>query len=273
MKSRPIQIRTKTGPFVLPNPRLGKNRNALLTLPACELESRGTMVLNRVARNLPCPEVIEERNRMAREIHDTLAQQFAGIFLNLENLEAANRLDNGQQQNISEYLDRAKGLAKCGLEDARRMLLGLRPKSLEGIQLCDALKALAGNFSRECGIECSFFLRGRAYKLSETAEDELYRVAQEALCNARKHSGARTVSVLLRYGSAGVLLAIRDDGQGFVVKKTEAGAQGFGLPTMGERANHLGGKMDINTGQGTGTEIRISVPLSGKTSKEKNRKE
>jgi signal transduction histidine kinase len=67
-----------------------------------------------------------------------------------------------------------------------------------------------------------------------------------------------------------VLFEIKDDGQGFVVKKTEAGAQGFGLPTMGERANRLGGKMDINTGQGTGTEIRIRVPLSDKTSKERN---
>ena len=267
MESRPKQIRTQTGPFVLPNPRRGKTLNALLTLQASELESRGTMGLTRVVRTLPCPEVIEERNRMAREIHDTLAQQFAGIFLNLE---AANRLDNPQPQNISEYLARAKDLAKCGLEDARRMLLGLRPKSLEGTQLCDALKELAKNFSRDCGIECSFCSRGRAHKIPQNAQNELYRVAQEALCNVRKHSGARSVSILLRYGSGGVLLAIKDDGQGFVVKKTEAGAQGFGLPTMGERANRLGGKMDINTGQGTGTEIRISVPLSGKTSKERN---
>jgi len=223
------------------------------------------MGLIRVVRTLPCPEVMEERNRMAGEIHDTLAQQFAGIFLNLE---AAIRLDTAQQQSISEYLARAKDLAKNGLEDARRMLLGLRPKSLEGTQLCDALKELAQNFSHDFGIECSFCLRGRARRIPQNAQNELYRVAQEALCNVRKHSGARSVSILLRYGSGGVLLAIIDDGQGFVVKKSEAGAQGFGLPTMGERANRLGGKMDINTRLGTGTEIRISVPLSGKTSKE-----
>jgi len=141
-----------------------------------------------------------------------------------------------------------------------RMLLGLRPKSLEGTQFCDALKELAKNFSRDCGIECSFCLRGRAHKIPQEAQNELYRVAQEALCNVRKHSGARSVSILLRYGSGGMLLAIKDDGRGFVFKKTEPGAQGFGLSTMRERANRLGGKMDINTGQGTGTEIRISVP-------------
>src|SRR5436190_21337046 len=102
MESRPKQIRTETGTFVLPNRRGGKNLNAILTLQTSELESRGTMGLTRVvARTLPCPEVIEERNRMAREIHDTLAQQFAGIFLNLENLEAASNLENEQQQNIS----------------------------------------------------------------------------------------------------------------------------------------------------------------------------
>jgi signal transduction histidine kinase len=267
MESRPKQIRNQTGPFVLPNPRRGKNLNGLFTLPAYGSESRRPMGLIRVVRTLPCPEVMEERNRMAGEIHDTLAQQFAGIFLNLE---AAIRLDTAQQQSISEYLARAKDLAKNGLEDARRMLLGLRPKSLEGTQLCDALKELAQNFSRDFGIECSFCLRGRAHRIPQNAQNELYRVAQEALCNVRKHSGARSVSILLRYGSGGVLLAIIDDGQGFVVKKSEAGAQGFGLPTMGERANRLGGKMDINTRLGTGTEIRISVPLPGNTSKGRN---
>ncbi len=269
MESRPKQIRTQTGPFVLPNRRRGKNLNALLTLPASsELESRETMGLSQVVRTLPCPEVIEERNRMAREIHDTLAQQFAGIFLNLE---AANRLDNAQEQNISECLARAKDLAKCGLEDARRMLLGLRPKSLEGTQLCDALKELAKNFARDCGIECSLCLRGRAYKLPETAEDELYRVAQEALCNVRKHSRARSVSILLRYRPGGVLLAIKDNGHGFVVKKPQAGAQGFGLLAMSERALRLGGKVDINSSRaGAGTELKMTVPAHRSISTEKS---
>jgi len=201
---------------------------------------------------------------MAGEIHDTLAQQFAGILLHLE---AANGLDGAV--NASEYLAKARELAKCGLEDARRMLLGLRPKSLEGAHLCDALSQLAERFSRDCGINCTFGASGQPHKLSEAIENELYRVAQEALCNARKHSRAGSVAILLSYRANGVVLVIKDNGQGFAINQRQTGAQGFGLPTMCERANRLGGKMDINTGLGTGTEIRMSVPLSGKTSKER----
>jgi Signal transduction histidine kinase len=218
-----------------------------------------------IVETLPCPAVIEERNRMAREIHDTLAQQFAGILLHLE---AVNNLD--EDENPSECLARARELAKCGLEDARRMLLGLRPKSLEGAHLSEALGQLAESFSRDCGINCAFNVNGRTRKLPETVENELYRVAQEALCNVRKHSRAASVSILLSYQSGGVVLAIKDNGQGFVMKQRQAGAHGFGLPAMCDRASRLGGRMDINTGQGTGTEVRMSVPLRGKTSNERN---
>jgi signal transduction histidine kinase len=257
MESRPKQIRTRTGLYVLPDRGHRQNPNNLLTFLTTELESCGTISFNRVARTLACAEVIEERNRMAREIHDTLAQQFAGILLNLE---AANRLDN-TQQNISKYLARVKDLAKSGLEDTRRMLLGLRPKSLEGVPLCDALKDLAKTFSSDCGIECSFCSRGLARRIPQNAQNELYRVAQETLCNVRKHSSAHSVSILLSCGSRGVVLAIKDDGQGFVPRIPQAGGQGFGLPMMWERAKRIGGRMDINTVPGGGTEIRISVPL------------
>src|SRR5690242_5201018 len=136
MESNPRQMRAQTSRVSLTNPRRGKNPNGVFTLPDSGRESSRAS-LRWILSRLPCPEVIEERNRMAREIHDTLAQQFASIFLHLE---AANRLLNPEQQGISEYVTRAKELARCGLEDARRMLLGLRPKSLEGSQLCDALK-------------------------------------------------------------------------------------------------------------------------------------
>ena len=209
--------------------------------------------------------VIEERNRLAREIHDTLVQEFAGILLHLE---AVNGPD--EPVNLLECLARVRQLAKSGLEDARRILLGLRPKSLEGARLSDALGQLAERFSGDCGIPCSFNLSGRAHKLSEEVENELYRVAQEALCNVRKHSRAGCVSVFLSYSAGAVMLAIKDNGQGFVVKQPQAGANGFGLPTMCDRASRLGGRMDINSTQGSGTELRMSVPLRNKTSKERS---
>ena len=217
--------------------------------------------LRQIVETVPCHAVIEERNRMAREIHDTLAQEFAGILLHLE---AAGGSDKARRDNVSECLARARELAKCGLEDARRMLLGLRPKSLEGTHLADALKQLAERFSRDCGIDCTFGMSGRMQKFPEDIENELYRVAQEALCNVRKHSRARSVSIFLSYRSAGVVLGIKDNGQGFVAPPHQAGAHGFGLPTMRDRAHRLGGRMDINTAPGAGTELRMTVPLPRK---------
>src|SRR5579859_3987729 len=216
-----------------------------------------------LVETLPCSAVIEERRRLAREIHDTLVQEFAGILLHLE---AARGLDGAM--HASECVSRARELAKSGLEDARRMLLGLRPKSLEGAHLSDALDQLAQRFASDSGIHCTFSANGRSQKLPEEIENELYRVAQEALCNVRKHSRAGSVSMLLSCTSCGVVLAIKDNGQGFAMKQPEPDAHGFGLPAMCERANRLGGKMDINSGEGTGTEIKMSVPLSGKASKE-----
>jgi signal transduction histidine kinase len=221
--------------------------------------------LSRNVESIPCSAVIEERNRLAREIHDTLVQEFAGILLHLE---AAN--GSGLAVNASECLACARELARSGLEDARRMLLGLRPKSLEGADLCSALGQLAKRFSRDCGIHCIFSTTGRPHELAKEIEDELYRVAQEALCNVRKHSRACSVSILLTFAAAGVVLAIKDNGQGFAMKQTAPGAHGFGLPAMCERASRLGGRMDINSGRGTGTEIRMSVPLFGRASKDRN---
>lgn len=211
--------------------------------------------------------VTEERNRMAGEIHDTLAQQFAGILLHLE---AANSSFKTAQPNAFECLAHARELAKCGLEDVRRILLGLRPKPLEGARLSDALKQLAGRFSRDCGVQCVFSMNGRAHSLPEEAENELYRVTQEALCNVRKHSRAAYVSILLSYKVDAVALRIKDNGQGFDVARHQAGVYGFGLQTMRDRARNLGGRMDINTAAGRGTELRLCVPLSGKTSKKRN---
>src|SRR6266446_6756632 len=117
--------------------------------------------------------VLEERSRMAREIHDTLAQEFAGILLHLE---AVGSSENLESSIISECLARARELAKCGLEDARRMLLGLRPKPLEGAHLVQALRQLAEHFSPDSGISCTFRTDGRAREIPVKVQDELYRI-------------------------------------------------------------------------------------------------
>jgi signal transduction histidine kinase len=235
--------------------------------PRLCVDNTMAMGVRQHAQTSPGSEVIEERNRLAREIHDTLAQAFAGILLQLE---AVNRFEGAELQKVPEFLARARELAKCGLEDTRRMLLGLRPKSLEGTSLSEALRQLAEGFSRDCGINCAFSVRGRTNRLPEEIENELYRVAQEALCNVRKHSGAGSVSMVLGYRPGGVVLVIKDNGQGFTPTHSQPGAQGFGLPTMCDRANRLGGRMNINSSPGAGTELTMTVPLSGKTSMERS---
>jgi len=185
-------------------------------------------------------------------------------------LEAVTEPAKMTQQTACEWLDRARELAKCGLEDVRMMLLGLRPKSLEGTRLSGALRQLAGRFSLDCGVQCTFSMSEREHNLPEEVENELYRVAQEALCNVRKHSRAASVCILLSYNSGGVSLGIKDNGQGFAPAQPQPGAHGLGLPAMRDRARNLGAKIDINAAPGTGTEIRVSVPLSDKTSKKRS---
>jgi signal transduction histidine kinase len=153
------------------------------------------------------------------------------------------------------------------------MLLGLRPKSLEGARLSDALAQLASRFENDCGIDCEFTERGPARMLPEETEDELFRVAQEALCNVQKHSRARTSSILLRYTSTAVEMVIKDNGQGIATAERWAGAHGFGMPTMRDRAHRLGGMFEINSTPGKGTELRMVVPIPDQTSMERSNHE
>jgi len=152
------------------------------------------------------------------------------------------------------------------------MLLGLRPKALDGAHLSEALTRLAGRFSSDCGIDCDFTERGPAQTLPETTEDELFRVAQEALCNVQKHSHASNAAILLRYAPAEVELIIKDNGQGFATAQRWAGAHGFGMPTMRDRVHRLGGEIEINSRPGEGTELRITVPIPDETSMERSNK-
>jgi signal transduction histidine kinase len=211
--------------------------------------------------------VMEERNRLAREIHDTLAQAFAGILLQLEAVPERGGARGQLGFDSAERLARAKHLAKSGLEDSRRMLLGLRPKSLDGASLVGALKALAQRCAGEWRIVCKFRLIGRETDLSPDVQDEFYRIAQEALCNVRKHSRATSVSISLSCESDMIALKIRDNGQGFEARRPKADREGFGLSSMRERALRIGGSMDISSAPRAGTEVRVCVLHPGVGSK------
>jgi signal transduction histidine kinase len=229
-------------------------------LPA-QLQRNEDVDQTQVLETVPCSAVLEERSRLAREIHDTLTQEFAGILLHLE---AAEALGDTRWPLSSEYMSRARELAKGGLEDSRRMLLSLRPKSLEGATLTEALRQLVEPFSKG-GIACRFRASGNVGDVPEQIQDELYRVAQEALCNVRKHSCASSVSLSLGYEPGLVVLRIKDDGKGFSSINPQPTCHGYGLTTMRERAYRLGGTIGINAAPGKGTEVVIGVPLPGKT--------
>ena len=143
------------------------------------------------------------------------------------------------------------------------MLLRLRPKSLEGATLLEALRQLAERFSRDSRIACKYRADGEACDLPAEIQDELYRVAQEALSNVLKHSRATSVWLLLVCGPGVVVFRIKDNGQGFGAAKPQAGGHRYGLATMRERAHRLGGNIEIDSAPGNGTEVTITVPLRG----------
>lgn len=203
--------------------------------------------------------VVEERNRLAREIHDTLAQGLAGIVLHLETAEdcLSDRLDPEAQK----HLHRARQLARESLQEARRSVWNLRPSAVEGSGLLAALEQL-GAAMRQDGLDCTVEVETEP-QLSSGAEDALYRVCQEALANVRKHSGAARLSVRLTCTEGEALLTVTDDGKGFAPASLGGPRPegGFGLWAMRERLAQCGGALQVESSPGLGTTIRAQVPL------------
>ncbi|HEY1298694.1 MAG TPA: GAF domain-containing sensor histidine kinase [Chloroflexota bacterium] len=199
----------------------------------------------------------EERARMAREIHDTLAQGLTAIALNIEG--AMHRLETHPDE-ARERLGRALAMARENLEDARRSVLDLRGAAqLEGKPLTEALAGLAREFTSDTGVPAtveSSNLDG----LSLRVESELFRIAQEALTNVRKHARAHRVQIGLRRRGTTLSLSIVDDGRGFSVTGVRRG-DGQGVIGMRERARLLGGRLQISSSPGRGTHVTARVPL------------
>ncbi len=200
---------------------------------------------------------LEERNRLAREIHDTLAQNLAGISLYLETADA---LLPEHPSDARRTVLGALEMAREGLSEARRSVQDLRAAPLEGRTLSEALHELAARFAHQTGIETHAEIRMRTYDLPSEVESDLYRIAQEALTNVRKHAGARRAGIGLRDEDGVVLLEIRDDGRGFAPEPEEA-SQGFGLMGMRERAEQLGGSFEVGSAEGSGTTVSVRVPV------------
>jgi len=200
--------------------------------------------------------ILEERNRMAREIHDTLAQSFTGI---LAQVGAAKQVLTDDVEAAQAHLDLIKELARTGLTEARRSVVALRPQLLEEGNLQSALHRLIAQ-TRAAAMDTTlhYEIEGAVYALPTEVENNLLRMGQEALTNAIKHANADEIRVELAYDRAQVCLRVRDNGQGFGVGNIPA-SEGFGLLGMSERAERIGAQLTIRSQPGQGTEIIVTV--------------
>ncbi|WP_250575005.1 sensor histidine kinase [Nonomuraea sediminis] len=197
--------------------------------------------------------VLDERQRMAREIHDTLAQGLIGIIAQLQAAEQATDDPAAWQRHLSL----ATGLARESLSEARRSVHALRPAPLETGRLADALSGVAGRWSALHGLEVALTTTGTPRPMPPEVEVALLRTAQEALANVAKHAQAGRVGVTLSYMEDSVALDVRDDGKGF---DPADGSSGFGLIAMRQRVEGLSGTLQIESEPGAGTGISASVP-------------
>lgn len=199
----------------------------------------------------------EERRRMAREIHDTLAQGLTGIITQLGALEQARERPDDWQRHLNNAME----LARESLREARRSVNALRPEPLESARLPDALANVAQKWSALNGVPVQVTTSGTAIDLHGELEFVLLRTAQEALANIARHAHASRVGLTLSYVGNSVILDIRDDGVGFTVSEVEADSSGYGLVAMRERLRRIGGQLSIESEPGAGTAISAAVPL------------
>ncbi|MEU7860683.1 sensor histidine kinase [Nonomuraea sp. NPDC049141] len=201
--------------------------------------------------------VLGERQRMAREIHDTLAQGLTAI---LTQLEAADRVIEDAPAARSR-LDTVRAMARESLNEARRSVQALRPASLGEAQLAAALRDVAAKWTQTTGVPVLVSVTGDQLPLHAEVELTLLRVAQEALANVGKHASAGRVGLTLSYMEDVVVLDVRDDGSGFTPGATDPSKEGgFGLIAMRQRVTRLAGDFQVETAPGQGTGISATVP-------------
>ena len=202
--------------------------------------------------------VLAERNRMAREIHDHLAQGFTGVLLQMEAAEAQLGRLQGDPTPVLTRLEHARRLAMDSLQEARRSVMALRPRKPEGADLLGALQALADRLLAGTGIQAAFRQEGRSRPLRGSLEEDLIRMAQELMTNALRHGHARRLEVTLKYEARRVRLSIQDDGQGF---DPAAEAGGYGLRSIRETLRALKGQIEVASRPGAGTHVTLILPV------------
>lgn len=217
------------------------------------------MQMARLAEQTQHAAIVAERNRMAREMHDTLAQGFTGIVVQLE---AAEDVLNANPAEAARHLARARTLARESLGEARRSVYALRPQLLEHRPLTAALRDSTLALTEGTPLAVTFHLPETLPALSPEAEADLLRVAQEAVTNVLKHASARTLTLSVHTTETALTLEITDDGQGFYTNGVKPSATGgLGLIGLRERAARHNGTLEIVSEVGRGTVVRCIIPV------------
>jgi signal transduction histidine kinase len=201
--------------------------------------------------------VVGERNRIARDIHDTLAQGFTGIIVQLEAAEDATRRSLGHE--AEQHVVTARNLARESLREARRSVRALRPQPLEECQLTTAVQALFARLPEGAALRATFKVQGPTWPLPPEWEENLFRITQEVLTNVLRHAHATHLAGKITFHAQGVLVEFVDDGQGF---DPAAISEGYGLLGMRERVDAMGGQMQIRSTKGRGTTLSIRLPAA-----------
>lgn len=202
--------------------------------------------------------VVDERNRIAREIHDTLAQGFAGISMNIEIAKLA--LQEGDYAELERIMERTRSLALQNLDAARRSVQSLRPPIEEMDSLPIVLKREIDSFAAELKIVGDFLVEGEERPLPAEIKLGVLRICQEALNNIKKHAYASAINLTLGFQENSLDLKICDNGVGFDDSVAD-NSGGFGLLCMRERARLMGGNITCHSEKGKGTQVHLSVPL------------
>jgi ligand-binding sensor domain-containing protein/signal transduction histidine kinase len=203
--------------------------------------------------------VLAERNRIARELHDTLQQTFMGLALQLE--AALARLDQRDPDSTRTHLKTARQLLRHSQSETRRSVSDLRSRTLDGADLATALSRAAERLSAGTLVRIVVHIQGTACPLPADVEQNLLRIGQEAVTNAINHAQAHEIDIDLSFDAGRVELHVRDDGRGFDTGSLSQSGH-FGLLGMRERAEQLGGELHLSSRPDQGTEVSVAVPIT-----------
>jgi signal transduction histidine kinase len=212
--------------------------------------------LARLAEQSRQAAVLEERNRIAREIHDTLAQAFTGILIQLG---VAQRIVKQRPEEAWELVGRVEQLARQGLAEARRSVWALQPQSLEYRDLANTLPDAVAQMVQGTPLLAHVHVHGTHRLLPADVGMNLLRIGQEAVNNTLLHAHAREICIDLTFEDDQIRLGLQDDGRGFDLRQREEGG-GFGLIGMRQRAERIGGRLTISSRPGRGTEVVVTAP-------------